>query len=110
MLSEYLMAWSIDDNDWRGDFHNDDGVFRFHTLDTPNSSSADVVNWAIPTGDPLMPVSTSGSEYNTARSRHPGGVNAGLCDGSVRFITNGINLKTWSALGTMDGGEVADDY
>jgi len=24
-------AWSADDDDWRGDIHNDDGEFRFHT-------------------------------------------------------------------------------
>ena len=33
-----------------------------------------------------------------ARSRHPGGVNASLCDGSTRFVTNNINLATWVAL------------
>ena len=41
MMSEYLMAKSHDDNDWRGDIHNDDGVFRFHTINTPNSSAPD---------------------------------------------------------------------
>ncbi len=35
MMSEYLLAKSRQDNDWRGDIHNDDGVFRFHTLLTP---------------------------------------------------------------------------
>jgi prepilin-type N-terminal cleavage/methylation domain-containing protein/prepilin-type processing-associated H-X9-DG protein len=106
MLSEYLMAWDTGDDDWRGDIHNDDGVFRFHTLTTPNTTTPDVVAWSIQTHDPLMPVNTSGPEFNTARSRHPGGVNACLCDGSVRFITNDIDLKTWQALGTMDGGDI----
>jgi prepilin-type N-terminal cleavage/methylation domain-containing protein/prepilin-type processing-associated H-X9-DG protein len=105
MMSEYLRAWSHDDNDWRGDIHNDDGVFRFHVFDTPNSSAPDTVNWAIQTGDPLMPVTTSGSEYNTARSRHTGGVNVLMCDGAVLFITNSVSLTTWQALGTMDGGD-----
>lgn len=111
MMSEYLMAVSHDDNDWRGDIHNDDGVFRFHTLNTPNSSAVDVVNWAILNNDPLMPVSTAGAQHNTARSRHPGGVNASLCDGSVRFISNNIALSTWQALGTMSAGDVVTgDY
>jgi prepilin-type processing-associated H-X9-DG protein len=40
-----------------------------------------------------------------ARSRHTGGVNAALCDGSVRFIRNTISITTWRALGTASGGE-----
>ena len=41
----------------------------------------------------------------TASSRHRGGVNLALCDGSVRFVTNDIDLATWRALGSKDGGE-----
>jgi prepilin-type N-terminal cleavage/methylation domain-containing protein/prepilin-type processing-associated H-X9-DG protein len=111
MMSEYLMAQSPDDNDWRGDIQNDDGVFKFMTFTTPNSSAADVVYWAVPNNDPLMPVNTGGSaEFNTARSRHTAGVNAAMCDGSIRFVTNAIALSTWSALGTMSGGEVPGNF
>jgi prepilin-type processing-associated H-X9-DG protein len=39
-------------------------------------------------------------------SKHPGGVNLLLGDGSVRFIKNTIDLATWRALGTRAGGEV----
>ena len=48
----------------------------------------------------------------TANSRHPGGVNVALADGSVRFIKSTVNLQTWRALGTRNGGEVisADGY
>jgi prepilin-type N-terminal cleavage/methylation domain-containing protein/prepilin-type processing-associated H-X9-DG protein len=48
----------------------------------------------------------------TARSYHPGGVNALLGDGSVRFIKDTINGPTWRALGTVSGAEVisADAY
>jgi prepilin-type N-terminal cleavage/methylation domain-containing protein/prepilin-type processing-associated H-X9-DG protein len=106
MMSETLMAKSTDDNDWRGDIQNDDGVFKFMTLTTPNSSAADVVNWAINDNDPLMPVSTAGAQFSAARSRHTGGVNVCMCDGSIRFITNSIPLQTWQWLGTMNGGEV----
>ena len=105
LISEYLMAKSHDDNDWRGDIHNDDGVFKFMTLNTPNSSVVDVVNWAILNTDPRMPVSTAGQQHNTARSRHPNGVNMVLCDGSVRFVTDSIALNIWQGMGSMDGGE-----
>jgi prepilin-type N-terminal cleavage/methylation domain-containing protein/prepilin-type processing-associated H-X9-DG protein len=109
MMSEYLKGKVKTDTDWRGDIHNDDGVFKFMTLSTPNSSTLDVVNRATPDNDPRMPVTTSGTQFNAARSRHPAGVNAVMCDGSVRFVTNSVNLTTWQAWGTMDGGEVATE-
>jgi prepilin-type processing-associated H-X9-DG protein len=48
----------------------------------------------------------------TARSYHPGGVNALFADGGVRFIKSSINWRTWRALGTIGSGEVvsADQY
>jgi prepilin-type N-terminal cleavage/methylation domain-containing protein/prepilin-type processing-associated H-X9-DG protein len=47
-----------------------------------------------------------------ARSQHPGGVNVGFCDGSVRFLKNSVNPVTYMALSTSRGGEVvsADSY
>jgi prepilin-type N-terminal cleavage/methylation domain-containing protein/prepilin-type processing-associated H-X9-DG protein len=42
----------------------------------------------------------------TAISKHPGGVNVGFGDGSVKFIKNSVSLQTWWALGTRNGGEV----
>ncbi len=45
----------------------------------------------------------------TARSYHPGLVNALLMDGSVRSFSNGTNLNVWRALGTRGGGEVSND-
>ncbi len=42
-----------------------------------------------------------------ARSRHRGGVLAGLCDGSVTFIEEGVALNAWRALSTTQGGESA---
>jgi len=41
-----------------------------------------------------------------ASSYHPGGVNVLMMDGSVKFIKNGISIRTWHALGTIDWGEV----
>ena len=42
----------------------------------------------------------------TANSRHPGGVNVGMADGSVRFFKSTVNLVPWRAVGTRNGGEV----
>ncbi len=47
----------------------------------------------------------------TARSYHGGGiVNTLFLDGSVHAITRSIDLATWRALGTRNGGEVAGDF
>jgi len=45
-------------------------------------------------------------------SNHPGGVNIGFADGSVKFVKDSVNLQSWWALGTRAGGEVisADSY
>ncbi len=48
----------------------------------------------------------------TARSLHPGGVNALFCDGHVSFIKNSIGLLVWQGLGSRGQGEIisADSY
>jgi prepilin-type N-terminal cleavage/methylation domain-containing protein/prepilin-type processing-associated H-X9-DG protein len=48
----------------------------------------------------------------TAASRHPGGVNVGMADGSVRFMKNSVSLPVWWALGSRNLGEVisSDQY
>jgi len=54
---------------------------------------------------------SSGHGLSTARSRHTGGVNAWYCDGSVRFVSDSVNMTIWQALATRTGGEVvSDDY
>ncbi len=70
----------------------------------------------------VMPPNTWSCDYgsggasirgaHTASSRHAGGINVLLCDGSVKFIKSTISLQTWWALGTMANGEVisADSY
>ncbi len=55
-----------------------------------------------PGNDPPWPTEL----HHAARSQHPGGVNAALCDGSIQFFSNSIDLGTWRALSTSKGGEV----
>ncbi len=45
-----------------------------------------------------------------ASSWHSRGVNLLLCDGSARWVGDSIDLATWRALGTRNGGEVVTDY
>jgi hypothetical protein len=42
----------------------------------------------------------------TVNSRHAKVVGLLLGDGSVRFVTNSVNSRVWSAIGTIAGGEV----
>jgi prepilin-type N-terminal cleavage/methylation domain-containing protein len=95
------------------------GGAHFETLLAPNTSQPDVVeqSCANPVTDRNNPpcvvraaasgnVVTTGAESVAARSRHTGGVQCTLMDGSVRFISNSIALDTWRALGSAAGGEV----
>ncbi|MGQ9607518.1 MAG: DUF1559 domain-containing protein [Thermogutta sp.] len=61
----------------------------------PNSQVPDCSKWA-----PIR------SLWQMARSRHPGGVNVGMADGSVRFVSQTVDLEAWRALGSINGGEV----
>jgi prepilin-type processing-associated H-X9-DG protein len=46
-----------------------------------------------------------------AQSPHPGGINAGLMDGSVRFISAGISQTTWEdACDPQEGNPLGSDW
>ena len=50
--------------------------------------------------------SANGSTVSNFRSDHPGGGNFLFADGSVHFLTEGIELSTYQALSTISGAEV----
>jgi prepilin-type N-terminal cleavage/methylation domain-containing protein/prepilin-type processing-associated H-X9-DG protein len=56
-----------------------------------------------------MPNNTSG-HVDDFTSRHLGGVNFLMADGSVQFINNEIDVVLWVALGTRAGGEIFDSF
>ena len=83
----------------------------FSGLLTPNSQLPD---WMQSSGYCNVPYQqnppciggTNGSVIMGARSRHPGGVNVAMGDGSVKFIKNTVNPTTFQALSSTKGGEV----
>ncbi|AGA28091.1 DUF1559 domain-containing protein [Singulisphaera acidiphila] len=90
----------------------------FTAWQTPNSSLPDVTEtnlycvYPYQSNPPCTAPTTTLPKLNTARSRHSGGVNALMLDGSVRFIKNSISPVTYRAISTTRGGEVvsADSY
>jgi len=46
-----------------------------------------------------------GANCMAAASKHPGGVNVAMADGSVAFKQKGIDKFVWWAIGTRNGGE-----
>jgi prepilin-type N-terminal cleavage/methylation domain-containing protein/prepilin-type processing-associated H-X9-DG protein len=122
MTSEILVGQGFDLRgfNWWG------GAPMFTGLYPPNSSQPDVtytlgycnVNGVNPPCASWTYSVTSGGTFtglglfNDARSKHPGGVNVGMCDGSVRFIKNSVNIYTFQSLGSAKGSEVisSDSY
>jgi len=51
-----------------------------------------------------------GRIMTTAGSRHPGGVNVLMCDGSVHFIQDTIELAVWRGMGTRAGKELVEIF
>jgi prepilin-type N-terminal cleavage/methylation domain-containing protein/prepilin-type processing-associated H-X9-DG protein len=77
------------------------------TFAPPNTSLPDQIYTAgYCNNQPLQkrPCTGTGGAVFYSRSRHPGGVNAGLGDGSVRFISETINANTWLLLGSAQDG------
>lgn len=74
-------------------------------------SSNSMFNASRPPNDPLLDCwgPSLGVTNYAARSAHTGGVNAVMCDGSVRFYNNSTSATVWAALGTRNGGEVVQD-
>jgi prepilin-type N-terminal cleavage/methylation domain-containing protein len=89
---------------WWGDY------CHFTTHQAPNTMVPDRSYVGAATAHarhPLTSVSDDGLYHRlSARSWHAGGVNAGLADGSIRFVTDQVNLGIWRAVGSTNGGEI----
>ena len=111
LLGELIVSPDINNHDVRGRLFNPakQGGLLFSTLNPPNSSVSDKLQWCQTI--PRAPCLTTSSSVNqSARSYHSNGVNVAMADGSLRFVANSVNPITWAALGSRNGGETFGDY
>jgi len=83
--------------------------YQIMTRLTPNSSGPDN-GYCIDRPELDMPCIRSGWQshphYMVTRSRHPGGVNVSMCDGSVHFLIDSIDLDTFRTFSSQAFGDV----
>ncbi len=84
----------------------------FEAFSSPNSTEDDILqNEEADCNDETAPNPPCSGPIGpnimraAARSRHPGGVNAVLCDASVHFVTDNVELSVWRAASTTQGEE-----
>lgn len=116
VLSEYLRSRGAS-NDQRGmPWGDQPGYGQIYTQLSPNSASPDFiyVGWCDnqPTQNlPCISGDSGPNNHVAARSRHSGGVNTAMADGSVRFVRDSVDLITvWRPLATISGGEIVGNY
>ena len=118
IVGEILKGIAGDDNDYRGvHWYDHVATSQIFTATAPNSADADFLYPLWCTGKtnaprlnlPCRPGNGTGTNHMAAaRSRHSGGVQVGLADGSARFIPDSVELNVWQALGSIKNGEVVD--
>ncbi|WDI41052.1 DUF1559 domain-containing protein [Bremerella sp. P1] len=106
-MMEVLQAPGVDN---RGHFWNEDAnCSMVSTILPPNSTAPDNMSTTFCVDQPEFGLpcvnSSKAASHNASRSRHPGGVQVLLCDGSVSFVAETIELGIWRAASTRSGGE-----
>jgi prepilin-type N-terminal cleavage/methylation domain-containing protein/prepilin-type processing-associated H-X9-DG protein len=92
LTSKWGWSWVMGENCCTG----------YNHVSTPNTYSCAGIGFPSPPGMTAMSMQVS------PNSNHPGGVNLMMGDGSVRFAANAVDINTWRALGTRNGGEAID--
>jgi prepilin-type N-terminal cleavage/methylation domain-containing protein/prepilin-type processing-associated H-X9-DG protein len=116
MASELILSPDAIDNDIRGRYYNPShGGVLFSTLNPPNTSVPDHLDWCSAQPVQQAPCVSTGTDNGvnmdvSARSYHSNGVNLGLADGSVRFVVNSVVPSIYTALGSRAGSEPAQSY
>ena len=88
LTSKYGFSWVMGEN----------CCTQYNHVATPNSNSCGGTGFTGSMTNMAMQVS--------AASRHTGGVQCMLGDGSIRFVANGIDIVVWRAVGSRATGEV----
>ena len=87
-------------------YGNDLYNFMFNTIYPPNAS--------VETTDGQRPLNCRGGSTGVgiygAHSKHTGGAQALMGDGTVKFISETINLQTWRNLGNRADGNVVGEF
>jgi len=112
IMVEYLTGTPLDPRGWF--WTSQSGASIIFAWVTPNSSAPDKMDWGwcspqtnLPGMNlPCVPTVSLFERTATSRSQHPGGVNVVLCDGSVHFIEEGIDVHQWRARGTINSGDL----
>jgi prepilin-type N-terminal cleavage/methylation domain-containing protein len=92
---------------------NNGGNWAWYAAGHSTITTAAPPNWQFPSaGGACCPGGAHdwGNGIIPPRSLHSGGVNCVLGDGSVRFITNSVELITWQRLGARNDGQVLGNY
>jgi prepilin-type processing-associated H-X9-DG protein len=116
IIGEILKGITGDDYEYRGvHWYDHTGTSQIFTASGPNSADPDFLYPLWCTGKlnlprlnlPCRPGNGTGANHTAAaRSRHPGGVQVGLADGSARFVPDTVDLSVWKAMSTIKGDEV----
>jgi prepilin-type N-terminal cleavage/methylation domain-containing protein len=114
LLISETMQWVTGDDRRGRCFNTYQGETLFSTLNLPNTLVPDAqysCGTNLPAWMPCTAVGSGANSVHSARSYHNGrgGVNAGMADGTVKWIGNSVNLLAWQALGTRQGGESVSD-
>jgi prepilin-type N-terminal cleavage/methylation domain-containing protein/prepilin-type processing-associated H-X9-DG protein len=100
----------------RGPLTNNGRWWAWHSHSNALFNTAAPPNWKCQNGSGGVGQGGAGLAWDSclgivpALSKHTGGVNVCLADGSVRFITDSINLLTWQRLGNAHDGQVLGDF
>jgi len=108
MVSELILNHDTDSHDIRGRYHNPaHGGVLFSTRLPPNNMVPDQLNWCANNPRPEAPCIWTGTQmFVSVRSFHSGGVNMCCADGSVSFVSDGVDTIVFKALGSRNGQEV----
>jgi prepilin-type N-terminal cleavage/methylation domain-containing protein/prepilin-type processing-associated H-X9-DG protein len=109
MATEIILSPDVTDHDIRGRYYNPShGGVLFSTRIPPNTMIPDRFNWCSSRPVRRAPcIWTGRNMFLSPRSYHPGGVNLGMADGSVHFLSDSVDPDAFEAAGSRDGGELA---